>query len=219
MAFEALWNDRAIFTDEEWHDFTQNYSGDGPESRIMFCISRVPVFLRRSKVWRKSPHADPTFTHDVTATYETIVLAANQVSDLTLRFRQKFADGLVESTLFFKTNFALIRLYPLALSIVAVLGCLLTATNPLYPGLQDELDRCAIEVLASAQQMDKYRPLGSSAMPLCLAMCWTGTGNLEVRAEIARVSGEYMRDYPAPGYADTFIASLAPLERKLKLQD
>lgn len=185
----------------------------------MLCVSRVAVFLRRSKAWRNDPRTDPTFMYDVTATYETIVLTAAQISDITVAFKQRFADGKVDSTFFFKTHLALVRLYPLALGVAVVLGCLVTGVNPLYPGLQDEMRRCATETLASAQHLDKYRPLGSSVVPFCLAMCWLGTDDMEVRAQIQRVCGEYMQDYPAVGYEASFMARMASLERKFKLQD
>ncbi len=217
VAFEALWSDHNIFSDDDWHDFARNYEGGGPDRRVMLCMSRVPVFLRRGKAWI-SGKTDPTLVHDITATYQTAQLASIQLADLSDQLQGRFTRGEVDSKVFFRINFALERLYPLALSVVVVMGCLLTGVNPLYPGLQEEMRRCAVENYAIAQRLNQFRPLGSSAVPLCLSICWAGTDDMEVKQQIERVMTEYMKDYPAAGSAQSLLDSLRPLENKLKLR-
>ncbi|KAK5169918.1 uncharacterized protein LTR77_005896 [Saxophila tyrrhenica] len=219
VAFAALWIDNTGFSDNDWYEFSRNYEGGAPERRIMQCMSRVPVFLKRGKMWKHDPVADPTLPADITACYETLRLTNMYVRETMQKTKQRFADGELDYLFFAKIDFALVRLDGLALAVTAIVGCMLLAVSPSYRNLQQEMDEYATDVLRLAHQLDRYRPLGACAMPLCLAVCQATTADPQLESQLGMILRDYMRDYPSRNSAIAFCAGVEDLRRKLKFMD
>lgn len=220
VILEAFWTDSFGFADEDWNALASTYqnANGGPDLRIMLCAARVPMFIRRGETLKTQGHADPTLANDVAACYESIRLLRTQLSTPRQKLGKYLTGGKLDYAAFFTAYVAVLQRYALAISVAAVLGCVLSTVQPSRLGIQKEMYDDTVEVLDLAQRLAKYRPMGSGVIPMCLCTSWVATESPEQRLEIHKTLREYMGEYPgAASYATT--ASLQQLERRLKMKD
>lgn len=216
----AFWTDSFDFADEDWHALASTYQNatSGPELRIMLCAARVPMFIRRGEALKTRGHTDPTLANDVTACYESMRLLRTQLSTPRQRLGKYLTGGKLDYAALFTSYLAILQRYALAISVAAVLACVLSAVQPAHLGIQKEMYEDTVEVLDLAQRFSKYRPMGCGVIPLCLCTSWAATESPEQRLEIQQTLKEYMDEYPGAAlYATT--ANLQQLERRLKMKE
>jgi hypothetical protein len=221
IVFEAVWSDAVDFNDSEWLALASNYkSADtDPGQRIMVCAARIPIFLRRGKLWKLRKDLDPTLGQDVTACYDMIQLSRSQLRDLVTKTQKRFADGEIDYSRFFQIHYALIRLYALCLSIVSAMGCLLSTVNVTYTGIEQDMRDLCEDNLGMAWKLERYRPLGASIVPISLATAWCASPDITQKNEIKTVLRGYMDEYPTMDPSAELIEFLSFLEKRLRLQD
>ncbi|KAK3691315.1 hypothetical protein LTR37_018676 [Vermiconidia calcicola] len=218
VVMEALWNTDIDFTESEWQDLVSNHlqnSDAAPVGNFMSCLARVPLFIRRGMVWR----TDPMLLQDVMAAFETIHLARVEWRDRFANVQQELLDGKAGTQSLLQAQFVLCRLYAFCLAISIIIGCVLGGVSPDYPGLEEDADACAIEILRLAQIATRYRPLGGSVITICLGVAWIGTHNVALRAALESSWKDYMRDLSVVGDIDSSISDLEMLEKKWRLID
>ena len=219
VVFEALMKDDITFTDAEWQALVTNHlDNDGrPEARLMYCLSRVPDFLRRGRNWRKDENSEPLLVQEVVVIYEMIQLGRYELKKRFLSVQKRLIDGDEQTTLLLEAQYVLCRVYALCLTIVIVLGCVLTAVNPFYAGLHAELHACAVEITSLAPLLETCRPLGASIMPIALGAAWVGTKDAKLHVSIETLIRDFLMDFSEGQHSDLFISSLESLERRWKL--
>ena len=89
------------------------------------------------------------------------------------------------------------RSYGLALTVLIILNCIVRALCPEEEtSLEIESAYFAKEIVALAEDVKIFRPLGSSYMLLCLTTAWIGTSDLETKKLAEALLEDYQSDFP-----------------------
>jgi hypothetical protein len=93
------------------------------------------------------------------------------------------------------------------LLLLAIMGNgALRADDPTDSALEDEADLYVDEAITLAQQAAQYRPLGSSAMPLCLIAAWSVTDDVAKQAQLGELIAEYQSDFDSTNWLDLAVS-------------
>jgi hypothetical protein len=101
----------------------------------------------------------------------------------------------------------------LLLTFAIILNTLLRTFEPKNLYLVQESALLSDEIVALAEDAAQYRPLGSSAMPICLIAAWASTYDLQIRSKVEKVIEVYQSDFPISKWMDT----ARWLERRLRI--
>ncbi|KAH6698283.1 hypothetical protein BKA61DRAFT_709941 [Leptodontidium sp. MPI-SDFR-AT-0119] len=87
-------------------------------------------------------------------------------------------------------------LYSIQLAVAVMLNTLLRLFDPTNLSLVEECVQLVDEIISVAEAAVIYRPLGSSAVPICLICAWPATDNMVKRAKMEQLVEEYSTDFP-----------------------
>lgn len=103
--------------------------------------------------------------------------------------------------------------YGILLTLMLILNGILQAFNPEDATLIAEAVILGEDTLSLGQELQKYRPLGASYIPLCLAIAWAAVNDPIQRAKMKIMMEDYQSDFTQTRWMDMAIW----WEKKLEL--
>ncbi|OAP54320.1 hypothetical protein AYL99_11421 [Fonsecaea erecta] len=201
VLFDSLFNGRIAFSDQEWIAmFDSQLYELSPEGQAVQCLTRIPNLMRRSKAALTGGLA----YHDQLADLqrEAHALRANLQPALS-RVRQRWQKnsvatdiavvGMPHLTSLGHCHF--LRTYSLGLAIAIFINELRLALCLNAAEILQESHEFALEILHLARIASQYRPLGASALSICLLAAEAGSAEPEIKSAARSLRAEYASDF------------------------
>ncbi|KAJ9643226.1 hypothetical protein H2204_002122 [Knufia peltigerae] len=202
VLFESIFTDRVVFTDKEWIDmFDRKLYSLSPEGQTVQCMTRLANMMRKARTVLEDDSASQfeqvVIQHEVQGLYQEIQTAVG-----TLRERyQKYKGDMASSEFVWNDMSDLIhchtiRTYALGLGITVFVNELRIAVWPDPTEILQESCALASEITNLAREGCRYRPLGSSALGICLiAAEMAAVDDPILKADIRVLRHDYAMDY------------------------
>ncbi|EXJ71589.1 uncharacterized protein A1O5_05397 [Cladophialophora psammophila CBS 110553] len=201
VLFDSLFNGRIYFSDQEWVAMFDNQLHElSPEGQAVQCLTRVPNLMRRSKaaltgdLYHQAELPDlKEQAHNLRADLEPAL------SKLRRRWLKNSANsdilvpGKPQLAGLWHCHF--LRTYCLGLAIAIFINEARLALCLDAPDIVQESHGFALEILDLARIAAQYRPLGASAVSICLLAAELGAGDVETKTAARRLRIEYARDF------------------------
>jgi hypothetical protein len=178
-----------------------------PEGSAVQCLTRAPNLMRRAKATLQKPHC---CANDL----KILQVEANQLRhelephfrSLRDRFQASSEIEVSDTETSLKSIYHTlrschyIRTYALGLAIGIIanevrLALVTSSSSPSAISILMESHGFATQIVDLANLARRYRPLGASALAVCLVAAELGAGTVEVRAETKRLRGVYDGDW------------------------
>ncbi|KIW91375.1 uncharacterized protein Z519_08271 [Cladophialophora bantiana CBS 173.52] len=201
VLFDSLFNGRIYFSDQEWVAMFDNQLHElSPEGQAVQCLTRVPNLMRRSRAALMGDlyHRDelPDLQEQAHRLRADLEPALSKVRRRWLQ-NSTNSDTLVPG----KPQLAglwhchFLRTYCLGLAIAIFINEARLALCLDAPDIVQESHEFALEILNLARMAAQYRPLGASAVSICLLAAELGAEDDETKTAVKRLRVEYARDF------------------------
>jgi hypothetical protein len=220
---EALYNSRVSMSQRQWADLVYSpIDIDTIDGQMMKCLAHLPDLIQRGRCALKQPVLFDSVLLELQR--EVRNLHGNYapiLKSIRERLERMNSRGLSQhpgpDCLEKKIHAYFTRSYGMALAVGIVLNCILIALVGTNPQLSQESSQFSDEILALAEVVNQYRPLGASYMILCLGVAWLGATDPKVKAKTAEYLFDYQRDLRRP-IAAFPSAYLELLEKRVSLK-
>ncbi|OAL17223.1 hypothetical protein AYO22_11788 [Fonsecaea multimorphosa] len=204
VLFDSLFNSRIAFSDQEWIAmFDSQLYELSPEGQAVQCLTRVPNLMRRSKAALTGDlgHHDYQLAD---LRKEAHAIRADLEPALS-RLRQRWQKNSAASDIVVITGMPhladlghchFLRTYSLGLAIAIVINEVRLALRlDVAAEILQESHEFALEILHLARIASQYRPLGASAISVCLLAAELGAADLETKSAARSLRVEYASDF------------------------
>lgn len=213
--FESLFNDRAMFTDQEWIDMFEGDSDPNtdklfPEGRAIQCLTRVPNMMRRAKRALQTANEDPSSASELPLLREEARRLRGDLEPHLSSLRDRVggvgapscASNTAKATVWSDLlDCHHLRTYGLGLGIAIFINEIQLALAQNFASaahVLDESERFAAEIVHLARGACRYRPLGASALAVCLIAAELGAGDPGTILSARQLRVEYESDFRVP---------------------
>ncbi|KIW31411.1 uncharacterized protein PV07_03062 [Cladophialophora immunda] len=201
VLFDSLFNGRIAFDDQEWIAmFDSRLYELSPEGQAVQCLTRVPSLMRRIKAALTGDLLHQATLADLEK--EAHALRADLEPALS-RLRQRWqknssatdiaAKGLPHLAGLGHCHF--LRTYSLGLAIAIFINEARLALCLDAAEILQESHEFALEITHLARIASQYRPLGASAVSICLLAAEVGAADVETKSAARSVRVEYASDF------------------------
>lgn len=171
-----------------------------PEGQTVQCMTRLANMMRRARTVLQDDNASPfeqvVIQHEVQGLYNEVQPAVTALRERYQTFKRSMTSSdFVCNDLSDFMHCHYIRTYALVLAIMVFINELRIAVWPDPTEIVQESHTLALEILDLAREGRQYRPLGSSALGLCLIGAEMGTDDASLKEEIRRLRQDYAMDY------------------------
>ena len=186
---EALTNEKINFTKEEWQLLVVNKLTDVDlDGEWVQWLARVPDFVQRTKYMDHSS----AFEHQILVSEVDALCGKCRSNVEALRFRLvNFSGALAAPELVSHFHTNNLRILALTLASGIMLNRIMSALLPMNTEFAEESHRWAKEINQLAESAMLYRPLGSSAMILCLPLAWMAALDTVTQDRSAALLADY----------------------------
>jgi hypothetical protein len=92
--------------------------------------------------------------------------------------------------------------YGILLTFAIILNIILHSFEADNAELVEQCANLVNQVIVLAEDASRYRPLGSSSMPLCLVSAWVATNEVSQRGRLEEILAEYQSDFAIARWMD-----------------
>ncbi|KAF2185308.1 hypothetical protein K469DRAFT_726837 [Zopfia rhizophila CBS 207.26] len=221
VVFEALFNPKIQFSPREWKTLVENpLNADTTWGiQVMHCLSRLPPYMHRARAVLRGDGEDPKLLDEINTDYKALKAVLGELHGRLAAVEKRMVDGTPLLDPVVQAHSILQRIYGLCLTFGIIFGCVLSALDICNTEIYLESAYFSKEVLALAELATRYRPLGTSCIPLYLVAAWVATTDCSIRSSVEKVLAEYQWDYVRGREATTTISELEQICRHMRLLD
>ena len=139
------------------------------------------------------------YLHEVQPAYDQVVLDREKLRQILVGMSSSNQSSNPDPD---SPNFAFTKMYTqyqsaygLLLGLALVLNSILRAFDPFNVTLGEEAAQFSAETIALAEEVAKYRPLGSSYMPTCLTAAWVAMEGTSQQVQIEALLKDWQADF------------------------
>lgn len=170
------------------------------ESQAVQCLTRLPNLKRRAKnvLHNGDQHQAEIVTlqheaRDVRADLDPVLIGLRaRLNDLV---ESTDAETIRNNTLLALGHCHYLRTHALGIAIAIFIDKLIITLAPDATEVQVEMDNFAVEIVHLAEMATQYRPLGASALRICLAAAELGAGDAHTRLAARQMKMQYASDF------------------------
>ncbi|KIW82560.1 hypothetical protein Z517_05587 [Fonsecaea pedrosoi CBS 271.37] len=201
VLFDSLFNGRITFTDQEWVSMFDSQLYDlSPEGQAVQRLTRVPNLMRRSKAFLMGDLDSRDQLADLEK--EAHALRAELEPALSLvRQRWEKVSANPDSVFPRMPHLAglahchFLRSYALVLTIAILINETRLAVSLDAAEILQESHEFSLEIVNLSRLASPYRPLGASALGVCLLAAETGAADAETKESARSLRMEYASDF------------------------
>jgi hypothetical protein len=194
--FEGLYNDAIDLSAEEWDALVRNdFDQDYPEGRILRCLSKAPVLIKRGKQATLNCEDRRHLTEEIRSIYEKCKLLLEELKARKVECESTDLGSNPKTFLPRLLQAHYLRTYGIGLAITIVFNCMLQALSPNDYTYTTESTSLVEETLSHAEESNMYRPVGAGYIIMCLAAAWAATSDPDLRSRVEAILLDYHDDF------------------------
>lgn len=196
VLFEGLYNDAIDLTPEEWDALVNNdFDQDQPEGRILRCLARAPVLIKRGKQAIRDGEDLTLLTMEVRPIYQKCKLLLGELKARTVDFETSELSTMPETFMARILRAHYLRTHGIGLAITTVFNGILQALDPSDYTCMIESRSLVEDTLIHAQKSNVYRPVGAGYVIMCLSAAWAVAADPQLRSMVEVVFIDYHGDF------------------------
>jgi hypothetical protein len=194
--FEGLTNDAIDLSSEEWDALVRNdFDQDYPEGRILRCLAKAPVLIKRGKQAKLNSEDLRPLTEEVRPIYENCKLILEELKARKVDCESSDLGSDPKTFLPRLLQAHYLRTYGIGLAITMFFNCMLQALNPNDCTYTTESIFLIEDTLLHAEESNMYRPVGAGYILMCLAAAWAATNDQKLRLRVEAILFDYHDDF------------------------
>jgi len=191
-----LYNDAIDLSSEEWDALVRNdFDQDYPEGRILRCLAKAPVLIKRGKQAKLNFEDLRPLTEEVRPIYEKCKLILEELKARKVDCESSDLGSNPKTFLPRLLQAHYLRTYGIGLAITMFFNCMLQALNPNDCIYTTESRSLVDETLVHAEESNMYRPVGAGYLIMCLAAAWAATTDPHLRLRVEATLIDYHGDF------------------------
>lgn len=203
--FEGLYNDAIDLSAEEWDALVKNdFDQDYPEGRILRCLAKAPILLKRGKQAKCNLEDLSLLTMEVRPIYEKCKLILEELKARKVHCESSDLGSHPRTFLPRLLQAHYLRAHGLGLAITMFFNCMLQTLDPNDPTYTAESRSLVEHTIVHALESNMYRPMGAGYNIMCLGAAWAATTDPQQRIRVEACLLDYYGDYAGTNRASLY---------------